>query len=59
MTHDEILKGLFDQTVEGKVADVKSLTQEGLATELDPVDMLYKALLPALQEVGRRFEIGD
>ena len=59
MTHDEILKGLFDQTVDGKVADVKSLTQEGLDTQLEPVDMLYKALLPALQEVGRRFEIGD
>src|SRR5207247_3477415 len=34
-------------------------TQHGLDTQLDPVDMLYKALLPALQEVGRRFEIGD
>ena len=59
MTHDEILKGLYDFTVIGKVAEVRGLTEEGLATQLDPVDMLYKALLPALQEVGRRFELGD
>ncbi len=59
MTHDEILKSLFDNTVLGKVAEVKQLTQQGLDTQLDPVAMLYQALLPALQEVGRRFEIGD
>lgn len=59
MTHDEILKGLYDNTILGKAPIVKDLTQQGLDTELDPVDMLYKALLPALQEVGRRFEIGD
>ncbi|MEP7200658.1 MAG: corrinoid protein [Chloroflexota bacterium] len=59
MTHAEILTGLFDHTVSGKVAEVKALTEQGLATQLDPIDMLYKALLPALQEVGRRFELGD
>jgi 5-methyltetrahydrofolate--homocysteine methyltransferase len=30
-----------------------------LGEQLAPVSMLYDALLPALQEVGRRFEIGD
>lgn len=59
MTSEEILSGLYDKTILGQVPDVVSLTQEGLSTNLDPVDMLYKALLPALQEVGRRFEIGD
>ncbi len=59
MTHEEILQGLYDNTIAGKVPEVVKLTQEGLDTQLDPVDMLYKALLPALQEVGRRFEIGD
>lgn len=59
MTHDAILKGLFDNTVDGKPAAVKELTQQGLDAGLDPVMMLYQALLPALQEVGRRFEIGD
>ncbi len=59
MTNEEILKGLYDNTIIGKASVVKELTQQGLDAKLDPVDMLYKALLPALQEVGRRFEIGD
>jgi methylmalonyl-CoA mutase cobalamin-binding domain/chain len=59
LSHEEILTGLYDNTILGKVPEVVSLTQQGLASNLDPVDMLYKALLPALQEVGRRFEIGD
>ncbi len=59
MSQEEILKGLYDQTVLGKAADVKALTEQGLNEKLDPVDLLYKALLPALQEVGRRFEVGD
>jgi 5-methyltetrahydrofolate--homocysteine methyltransferase len=59
MTHDEILKGLFDNTVLGREADVKDLTQQGLDAGLDSATMLHQALLPALQEVGRRFEAGD
>src|SRR6266571_4242517 len=59
MTDEEILKGLYDQTILGKAPDVKNLTEAGIAAGMDPVVMLYQALLPALQEVGRRFEIGD
>lgn len=59
MTFEEILTALYDNTIVGKVPDVVSLTHQGLDANLDPVDMLYRALLPALQEVGRRFEIGD
>ncbi len=59
MTEEEILKGLYDNTVLGKAPEVKNLTQAGLDQKLDPVVMLYQALLPALQEVGRRFEVGD
>jgi methylmalonyl-CoA mutase cobalamin-binding domain/chain len=59
MNQEDILKGLYDNTILGKAPDVKSLTQTGLDQKLDPVVMLYQALLPALQEVGRRFEVGD
>jgi methylmalonyl-CoA mutase cobalamin-binding domain/chain len=59
MTDEEILKGLYDFTILGKAPNVKDLTQAGLDQKMDPVTMLYQALLPALQEVGRRFEIGD
>lgn len=68
MTFDEILQNMYDNTVLGKAPEVKSLTEMGLEQGLDPLDMLYggenkelggRGLLPALQEVGRRFEIGD
>ena len=68
MTPDEILQQMYDNTVLGKVADVTNLTKQGLELDIDPMDMLYggenkerggRGLLPALQEVGRRFEVGD
>jgi len=59
MTPEEILKEIFDNTVLGKPPEVKDLTQQGLDQAMDPVTLLYQALLPALQEVGRRFEMGD
>lgn len=59
MNEEDILKGLYDNTILGKAPPVKELTQAGLDQKVDPVVMLYQALLPALQEVGRRFEIGD
>jgi methylmalonyl-CoA mutase cobalamin-binding domain/chain len=55
----EIFQGLYDNTVLGRAPEVKTLTQAGLEQGLDPVKLLYEALLPALQEVGRRFEVGD
>ena len=58
MTHDELITTLHDQTIIGKINDVKTLTQQGLESGIDPSDLLYKALLPGLQEVGRRFETG-
>ncbi len=58
-TAEEIYQGLFDNTVLGKAPEVKALTQAGIEMALDPVRLLYDALLPALQEVGRRFEVGD
>ncbi len=59
MTKEEILKGLYENTINGKVNDVKNLTQQGLDNQLDPTEMLYQGLLPALKEVGRRFELGE
>ncbi len=59
MSHDEILKGLYDNTILGKAAEVKTLTEQGIAAGMNPLDLLYKGLIPALQEVGRRFELGE
>jgi len=59
MTHDEILQGLYDDTLVGNAPSVRELTERGLAEGLDPEKMLYDALIPSLEEVGARFERGD
>ncbi len=56
---DEIFQGLYKHTLEGRSQEVKNLTEEGLRTGQDPMEMLFDALIPALEEVGRRFEIGE
>ena len=56
---EEIFQGLYQHTLEGHAQPVKELTEEGLALGLDPLDMLFKALIPSLEEVGRRFQIGE
>jgi len=59
MTHDEILQGLYDNTLIGNAPEVKDLTNTGLEEGMDPEKMLYEALIPSLEEVGARFERGD
>ena len=56
---EEIRQELFDHTLNGHAPEVKALTQEGLQLGMDPMDILFKALIPSLEEVGRRFERGD
>ena len=59
MTPDEILKGLYDETMVGNKPAVLELTQAGIDTGLPPERMLFEALIPSLEEVGARFERGD
>ena len=59
MTPDEILKGLYDETMVGNKPAVLELTQEGIDSGLPPERMLFEALIPSLEEVGARFERGD
>ena len=59
MTHDEILQGLYDDTLVGNAPSVRELTERGLEEGLEPEKMLYDALIPSLEEVGARFERGD
>ncbi|MFL5952753.1 MAG: B12-binding domain-containing protein, partial [Gaiellaceae bacterium] len=59
MTHEEILKGLYDETLIGNAPEVKDLVNKGLEENLGPEAMLYDALIPSLEEVGARFERGD
>lgn len=59
MTRDELLTELYDKTLVGNRPDVLDLTRQGLADGLGPETLLYEALIPALEEVGARFERGD
>jgi methylmalonyl-CoA mutase cobalamin-binding domain/chain len=59
MTHEEILQGLYDNTLVGNAPEVKDLTNKGLEEGMEPESMLYDALIPSLEEVGARFERGD
>src|SRR6059036_2182231 len=56
---EEIRQELFDHTLNGHAPQVKALTEEALKLGMDPMDILFKALIPSLEEVGRRFERGD
>jgi methylmalonyl-CoA mutase cobalamin-binding domain/chain len=59
MTPDELLTELYDKTLTGNGPAVLELTRSGLDQGLGPETLLYEALIPALEEVGARFERGD
>ncbi len=59
MTPDEILQGLYDQTLVGNAPEVLSLTHSALELGMGPETLLFDALIPSLEEVGARFERGD
>ena len=58
-TPEEILQGLYDETLVGNAPRVLELTEEGLALDMEPQTLLFDALIPSLEEVGARFERGD
>ncbi len=59
MSHDEILKALYDETMVGNAPAVLELTKKGLDEGLTPSQLLFDSLIPSLEEVGARFERGD
>ncbi|MGL6279530.1 MAG: corrinoid protein [Gaiella sp.] len=59
MNADEILQQLYDNTLVGNKPEVVGLTEQGIEAGLHPETMLFEALIPALEEVGARFERGD
>jgi 5-methyltetrahydrofolate--homocysteine methyltransferase len=59
LTPEEVLQGLYDETLVGNAPRVLELTHEGLARQMEPQSLLFDALIPSLEEVGARFERGD
>lgn len=59
MTPDEILTEMYEATMAGNGPKVIELTNDGLAQGMSPDTILFDSLIPALEEVGARFERGD
>jgi 5-methyltetrahydrofolate--homocysteine methyltransferase len=59
MMPEELLTTLYDQTLAGNAPRVLELTRQGLQLGMGPEVLLFEALIPALEEVGARFERGD
>ena len=55
---DHILDSLYDLTLAGDDGPIREVVEEGLARGILPEDMLFDALVPALEEIGARFEEG-
>ena len=59
MNPETILQQMYDETLVGNRPAVVELTEQGIAAGLAPETMLFESLIPALEEVGARFERGD
>ena len=53
------LKALHDAVVDGDAKSAKALTDAAIKAGVQPSDLLGKALIPAMDEVGRRFECNE
>ena len=59
MTPEEIPSGALMTHPVGNGPEVLSLTNQALALQMEPSTLLSTPLIPALEEVGARFERGD
>ena len=50
------LQKLYDAILNGDAKAAVAATQEALAAQTDPLDLVSKAMVPAMDEVGKRFE---
>ena len=55
----EDLQKLYDAIVDGNAKAAKALTEEAVAANVDPQVLLNDYMIPAMNEVGHRFEINE
>ena len=53
------LKKLYEAVVSGDAKTTKALTQQALAEGVDPLTLVNEHMVPAMDEVGRRFEANE
>lgn len=56
---EEILKAVYQGIIDGNMDMVQKNTQSGIDGDVGPEVILNEALVPAMAEVGRRFEVGE
>jgi corrinoid protein of di/trimethylamine methyltransferase len=55
----EDLKKLYDAILTGNAKVAKEVTQQALAAGIDPQVMVQQHMIPAMDEVGRRYEANE
>ena len=58
-TEAEILDALYRHILQGEAEPAVARVRAGLALGVHPTALLFEAMIPALEEVGRRFESGE
>jgi 5-methyltetrahydrofolate--homocysteine methyltransferase len=53
------LQQLREAIIRGDAQSAANVVREALATQADPVELVQKFMVPAMDEVGRRFECQD
>ena len=53
------LKELYEAVVSGNAKATQAITQQALADGVDPLKLVNEYMVPAMDEVGRRFEAND
>ena len=53
------LKKLYDSVVSGDAKTTQAITKEALAEGVDPLKLVNEYMVPAMDEVGRRFEANE
>ena len=53
------LKPLHDAVIAGDATTVRSLTEQALREGVDPLKLVNEFMVPAMDEVGRRFECNE
>ena len=53
------LKQLYEAIVSGDAKKSQSITQQALAEGIDPLELVNQYMVPAMDEVGRRFETNE
>lgn len=56
---EDVLAQIHDAILDGDPNGAAAATQAGLDDGAEAVDLIYNAMVPALREVGRRFEAGE